>query len=328
MRSWSRKRLLTVCAITLVALGLPVAFGLYYNPFWLIDRGTDLYLYKNGIQHRQMLLAGHRIHYLEAIPPGPGPEKPIVLVHGLGARASDWAVLTPSLARHGYHVYALDLLGYGTSEKPKGGDFSLAAEEAIVAGFIDNLHLQQTDLAGWSMGGWIASKYALDHPTRVRRLLLYDSAGLYMPVDFPLAVFAPRNRADLDQLIYRIEPDKPHIRIPGFAVPGLLRRFGSNAWVVDNSLSSMLNGREILDFRIHKLTMPVLLVWGTEDKLTPFSSAQRLHELVPQSVLVGINGCGHLTIAECASQAVPITIRFLNADPPLESSAVVLPSKR
>ena len=315
-------------SFAVVALALVSGLLLYFNPFWLIDRGTDVYLYKNHIQNHEILVDGHRIHFLEALPPKGAPEKPIVLIHGLGARASDWAVLTPSLARHGYHVYALDLLGYGTSDKPPGGDFSLKAEERIVAGFIDELHLRQPDVAGWSMGGWLAAKYALDYPDRVRRLLLYDSAGLYMPLDFSPAVFAPHTPAELNELLYRIEPNKPHIRVPGFAMTGLLRRFGSKAWVVNNSLDSMLNGREILDFRIHRLKLPVLLVWGTEDKLTPFSSAQRLHELLPQSVLLGIDGCGHLAIAECASQAVPATIRFLNADPPLPASARILPAAR
>lgn len=299
---------------------------LYENPFWLIDHGTALYLRKNHVQQHDVMVEGHRIHYLEALPSGGGLDKPILLIHGLGARASDWTTLTPTLAEHGYHVYALDLLGYGASDRPADGDFSLAAEERIVAGFLDVLHLQKPDIAGWSMGGWLAAKYALDWPSRVRRLLLFDSAGLYMPLNFSLEVFAPHNRAELDQLMYYIEPNRPHIRIPGVAVEGLLRRFRKNAWIVDNSLSSMLDGREILDFRAHRLKMPVLLLWGTEDKLTPYDTALRFHQLIPHSVLVGIDGCGHLAVAECASQAIPVTLRFLDADPPLGASSVILPA--
>ena len=326
----SRLRKRTVFSLTAVCTVLLAGIALlfvYRDPFWLVERGTDVYLWKHGVLHREIVVDAHRIHYLDAAPPKGSPEKPIVLIHGLGARASDWAVLTPALARHGYHVYALDLLGYGLSDKPLGGDFSLATEERIVSGFIDALHLQQPDVAGWSMGGWIAAKYALDQPSRVRRLLLFDSAGLYMPVYFPLSLFTPNSRAALNELLYRIEPDKPHIRLPSFAVPGLLRRFQRNARMVNSSLSSMLDGREILDFRLRRLKMPVLIVWGTEDKLTPVASAQRMHELVPQSVLVKIDGCGHLAIAECASQAVPATVGFLNAEPPLPPFERTLPSK-
>ncbi len=295
------------------------------DPFWLVERGTDLYLWKNHVAHRQLIVNGQNIHYLEAKAAPTESDRPIVLIHGLGARASDWSVMIPALAKAGYHVYALDLLGYGRSAKPKNGNFSLTGEETVVLGFLNALHLQQTDVAGWSMGGWIATKVALDHPDRVRRLLLFDSAGLYMPVDFPLSLFNPSTPEELDALIDIIEPDHHIIHIPGFAVDGLLRDKQRTAWIVNGSLASMLDGREILDFRVHKLRMPVLLVWGTEDKLTPLSTATHLHELVPQSVLVELAGCGHLAAAECAHQAIPATIDFLDAEPPPPPAVVQIP---
>ena len=302
------------------------AFLFVHNdPFWLVERGTDLYLWKNHVTHQQLVVNGQNIHYLEAKPAHAGTDKPIVLIHGLGARASDWSVMIPTLAKAGYHVYALDLLGYGRSAKPKNGNFSLTGEETVVMGFVNALHLQQADVAGWSMGGWIAMKVALDHPDRVRRLLLFDSAGLYMPVHFPLSLFNPSTPEQLDALIDIIEPEHHIIHIPDFAVEGLLRDKQRTAWIVNDSLASMLDGHEILDFRVHKLRMPVLLVWGTEDKLTPLSTATHLHELVPQSVLVELAGCGHLAAAECAHQAIPATIDFLDAEPAPPPAVVEIP---
>lgn len=326
MRRATRRRLTLVGLVMLLTLLLGGALLVYFEPFWLIERMTDVYLLQNGVHHRELLVDGHRIHYLEAAPREHGrAEKPIVLVHGLGARASDWAALTPTLARHGYHVYALDLLGYGRSDKPFHGDTSLATEERIVSGFIDALHLQHPDVGGWSMGGWIAAKLALDEPKKVRRLLLFDSAGMYMALDFPMTLFTPSTPAEFDELVDRIEPDKHFVHMPSFAVPGLLRNFQRNSWYVNSSLSSMLDGREILDFRLHRLKMPVLLVWGIEDKLTPVVGAERIHALVPQSVLVELPGCGHLAIAECAGTAMPPVIRFLDAEPPLPPSVTVAP---
>ena len=295
-----------------------------------MERATDIYLFKNGVHHREIVVNHHRIHYLEAAPPsgsGDGVDRPIVLIHGLGARASDWAGLTPTLARHGYHVYAIDLLGYGNSDKPLEGDFSLETEERTVAGFIDALHLKQADIAGWSMGGWIAAKYALDQPKRVRRLLLYDSAGMYMPLDFSLTIFSPHDAETLQKLIQRIEPDRPFIRLPGFAVPGLLRRFRGSERILNSSLSSMLDGSEILDFRIHQLKMPVLLIWGDQDKRTPAAYGSRIHELVPQSVFLQLQGCGHLAIVECSAQGVPPTLQFLDAQTPLPPAEQVIPAR-
>ncbi len=314
--------------VALLLLGLAGSGAFLFvrhNPFWLVERGTDLYLWKNHVAHHELMVNGQKIHYLEAAPSQAGPDKPIVLIHGLGARASDWSAIIPALATAGYHVYALDLLGYGHSAQPRDGDFSLSGEEAVTVAFMSALHVQQADVAGWSMGGWIAMKLALDHPDQVRRLLLFDSAGLYMAVHFPLSLFNPSTPAELDALIDIIEPEHHIIHIPNFAVKGLLHDKQRTAWIVNASLASMLDGHEILDFRAHNLQMPVLLVWGTEDKLTPLSTAAHLHELVPQSVLVELAGCGHLAAAECAHQAIPATINFLNAEPPPPPSILQIP---
>lgn len=300
------------------------AVAIYQNPFWLIDRGVHAYLRTHAVQDRETYVEGSRIHYLEALPKGSGPERPVVLIHGLGARAADWAPLIPQLARHGYHVYALDLLGYGSSAKPADGDFSLPGEERVVLGFMQAMHLQQADVAGWSMGGWLAALLALDHPSQVRRLLLFDSAGLYFDPDFDASLFTPRDPAGLQRLVSRIEPDRPNIRIPGWAMHGMLRRMQASGWIVERSFRSMISGRHVLDFRIRNLHQPVLIVWGTEDKLTPFSQAEQLHDQLPQSVLYGFRGCGHLAAAECVTAIVPPVLTFLDADPPVPASATVL----
>ena len=326
MTRGTRRRLLTVGLVFLLSFLLGGALLVYFAPFWLIERMTDVYLFKNGVHQREVLVQGHRIHYLEAAPSRTGAvDKPVVLVHGLGARASDWAALIPALAKHGYHVYALDLLGYGRSDKPYHGDASLSAEEGVVAAFMDALKLQKADVGGWSMGGWIAAKLALDHPAKIRRLMLFDTAGVYMDIDFPISLFSPENREQFDLLVDRIEPDHHYVHVPSITIPGLLRNFQRGKWFVNSSLSSMLDGREILDFRLHRLKMPVLIVWGTEDKLTPLAGGERMHKQVPQSVLVELQGCGHLAIAECASTAIPPVMQFLGAEPPLPASVTVMP---
>ncbi len=304
-------------AVVVVALGGYV----YWNPYWLIDHSVNLYLKEKGIQHRYVMVDGYNIHYLEAKPEGSGPEKPLLLVHGLGARAADWAKVIPAMAQGGYHVYALDLLGYGQSPKPLEGDFSLNSQERITTDFLRALNIPKADVAGWSMGGWVAMKVSLDHPEMVRRLMLYDSAGLYFVLDFPPSLFSPHDRTTFEALMDKIEPDQRRINIPGFVIPGMIRRFQMNRYIVQQTFASMLHGRELLDFRVHNLKMPVLIVWGTEDHLTPLEMGLRLHEAVPQSVFLGIRKCGHLTAAECPEPVIAATLKFLDAEPPLPPSA-------
>lgn len=312
-----------IAVAVVLALLVGAAVFVYENPFWLVDKSVGMYLRGHDVRNGEVTVEGHRIHYLEAKPAG-GPDRPLVLVHGLGARATDWAPLIPRFTAAGYHVYALDLLGYGDSDKPADGDFSIRGEERAVLGFLHALNLPQADVAGWSMGGWVAMRLALDHPETVRRLVLYDSAGLYFDFDFPLTLFSPGSRAELDALVTRLEPDRPRLHVPALAAHGLVRKFQANKWIVDRSLASMLAGRDILDFRAGNLKMPVLIVWGTEDKLIPFTIAEHMHDLIPQSVLVGVPACGHLAPAECATQFAPVTVRFLDAEPPLPASRTVL----
>ncbi len=312
-----------IALAVLLALAVGAVVFVYENPFWLVDKSVKMYLTGHDVHDEEVTLSGHRIHYLEAKAVG-GSGRTLVLVHGLGARATDWAPLIPRFAAAGYHVYAMDLLGYGDSDKPAEGDFSIRGEEKVVADFMHALNIPQADVAGWSMGGWVALRLALDHPEAVRRLVLYDSAGLYFDFSFPVTLFSPTDRAGLDALITRLEPDRPRIHVPAFAVHGLLRKFRQNKWIVDRSLASMLAGRDILDFRVSGLKMPVLIVWGTEDKLIPFALGEHMHDVIPQSVLVGVPACGHLAPAECATQFVPATVRFLDAEPPLPASKTIL----
>src|SRR6202046_2347122 len=179
-----------VLALLLVGLG----FGIlaWRNPLWLVDKQVDAKLRLRGMHSEFVTVNGYKMHYLVG-----GSGRPLVLVHGLGSRGSDWANLIPELIDSGHRVYALDLLGYGYSAQPRDAGYSISDQAAIVEGFLDSQHLQQVDLAGWSMGGWIAMKVALQQPQRVRRLVLLDSAGLRFKLGYPPSIFQPASPGDL-----------------------------------------------------------------------------------------------------------------------------------
>ena len=158
---------------------------------WSTGRSTPR-LRLHGVHSEFVTVNGYKMHYLVG-----GSGRPLVLVHGLGSRAADWANLIPRLIDGGHRVYALDLLGYGRSAQPKDADYSISEQAAMVEGFLDSQHLQQVDLAGWSMGGWIAMQVALQQPERVRRLVLLDSAGLRFKLGFDPALFQPASPNDL-----------------------------------------------------------------------------------------------------------------------------------
>lgn len=294
---------------TVVVLAITLAAIVYERPMLPVGLAVKLYLRTHGVHSRNVSVEGERIHYLEA---GSG-SRDVVLVHGLGAQASDWLKVIPMLASAGYHVYAPDLLGYGTSARPKNGDYSVEHEADVVAGFMDAAGIPRADVGGWSMGGWVATLLALHHPERVHTLMLYDNAGMYQRVNFPVTLFTPTDRASLDALMARLEPDRPTMHVPAFAVHGLLRGMARNRAVIEKSLASMLNGRSLLEFRVWRLNMPVLIVWGEQDRLLPVSDGIREHQLVRDSRFVPVPGCGHLLVAECSGPVFDATLEFLRS---------------
>jgi pimeloyl-ACP methyl ester carboxylesterase len=294
-----------------------VAVGLFLWRPTAVGMASQRYsAWKMGLENHEVTLGQYRIHYMAG-----GQGAPLVLVHGLAGRAENWLPLIPEFIHSGYRVYALDLLGYGRSDQPDV-DYSIALEADILRQFLDSQHLQQPDIAGWSMGGWISLKFAAEHPERVRRLVLMDSAGLLFDGANADAL-RPRTR---EQLTHMMEVLTPHPQpIPGFVARDILRAFAENDWVVARSLQSMRAGRDLMDGKMQTVTMPVLVIWGKEDVLTPLSLGEGLHRGMPQSLLYVFAGTGHLAPTERSAQVAESVVTFLKSEPPLPPEAREMP---
>jgi pimeloyl-ACP methyl ester carboxylesterase len=304
----STRRFNLVFGFVLLLAGLGFGVLAWRNPLWLVDQQVDARLRLHGVHSEFVTVNGYKMHYLVG-----GTGRPLVLVHGLGSRAADWANLIPRLIAGGHRVYAVDLLGYGRSAQPRDVDYSISQQAAMVEGFLDSQHLQQVDLAGWSMGGWISMQVALQQPQRVRRLVLLDSAGLRFTLGFDPALFRPESPNDLAQLQELLVPH-PH-PLPEFLAMAMLRRGDDIGWVVRRSVDSMMTGKDLVDGKLGALTMPVLIGWGDQDRLIPLSVGYRLHAEILQSELDVYANCGHLAPGQCAAQVAPSVLDFLRAQP-------------
>jgi pimeloyl-ACP methyl ester carboxylesterase len=314
---------LALRVVALLVLVVVVAGLVFYRyPIWVADQQLRFHLWRAGVKSEYVEAGGYRLHYFEASPVSGGT--PLILIHGLGARGEDWAAMMPALAKSGFHIYVPDLLGYGRSPKPDV-DYSISLEEQTVAQFMQAVHVPRADVGGWSMGGWIAMKLALDHPEMVDRLVIYDSAGTYFPATFGPELFTPTDVAGVKKLYGMLSP-RPY-GLPNFASEAAVRKLQGNAWVLRRSMASMVNGRDLLDFRLHNIDQPMLIVWGADDELIPLSVGEKIHKGVPQSVLDIIAGCGHLAPAECARPATEGTVEFLRAEPPMLGGEKTFPAR-
>lgn len=309
-----RKKLWNFLVVVLfVAAAAGAVF--YTHPIWVFHQIQSLQLRWAGVESGQVTIGGHRIHYFVR---GPVSGYPVVLIHGLGGRSEDWVNMAPTLVSAGYRVYTPDLLGFGQSEQPANASYSIPEQASLVVGFLDVLQLKQVDLVGWSMGGWIVQKVAIDHPERIRRLVLIDSAGLAMAPDWDTRLFTPTTSVELDQLDALLMPHPPVV--PGFVAQDILRLTAQNGWVIQRALASMGTGKDATDSRLPLLKMPVLILWGDQDHITPLSEGRAIHKLIPQSRLGIAHGCGHLAPEQCAPIYGPEVVGFLRAEPLLPAA--------
>jgi pimeloyl-ACP methyl ester carboxylesterase len=299
-----------------------VAGVFYYDPLWVRDQQIRYHLWRAGAHSKYVVAGGHRLHYYEALPLDGSPGTPLLLIHGLGDRAEAWAPQIPTLARAGFHVYAPDLLGYGRSDKPDI-TYSIPVEVSTAADFMHAVGLQRADVAGWSMGGWIAAELTLDHPALVDRLILEDSAGIRFNATFPRDLFVPTDEAGLKRLMEMLSP-RP-AAMPHFVARAALRKLARGRRVVQSSMDSMETGADLLDNRLTAISQPTLIIWGSEDRLLPISIGLEMHREIPNSVFATITGCGHLAPSECAHPVLDATIQFLKANPPMPRGEETLP---
>src|SRR4051812_29694623 len=131
----------------------------------------------------EVLIHGHRVRFRTA---GEGPV--LVLIHGIAGSSQTWEEVMPALAAE-YTVVAPDMLGHGTSAKPRG-DYSLGAHAAGLRDLLIALGEGGATVVGHSLGGGIAMQFAYQFPTRVERLALVSSGGLGKEVNLLLRAAA------------------------------------------------------------------------------------------------------------------------------------------
>ena len=243
------------------------------------------------------------VHYLEA---GQGPV--LVLVHGLGSSAEVWRESIRFLAR-GYRVVALDLPGYGKSDKPHV-DYSIEYHAVAVNDFIDALGPGKVALVGNSMGGWIAASVALKNPEKISHLILVNSAGLRRD-NAPPVNLNPATKEEMRTLLLALFANK------SFVTEKLI----NDQWeyrkdirrTVQATLESLKTRLPLLDDRLKSIKIPTLIICGRDDALVPLAYGERFAKGIPGSKLVVIDNAGHVPQMEKPAAFYGAVKRFVRS---------------
>ena len=246
-------------------------------------------------------IEGMWIHYRDE---GAGP--PLVLIHGTSSSLHTWDGWVARLAGS-RRIIRLDLPGFGLTGPAPDGDYRATRYARVVATLLDRLGVDRADIAGSSLGGRVALTFALEHPARVRRLILVDSVGLSgqsPPLVFRLASTPVVNRllrwmtprAFVRHTVEEVYADARRVTQPTVdRYYDLTRREGNR-----RALIARFTGPSDpdLDEHLAKVHAPTLIAWGARDAWLPLSFAHRMHSALRDAKLVIYPDAGHLPMEE------------------------------
>lgn len=238
---------------------------------------------------------------------GEGP--PLLLLHGLGESIFTWREILPALAAR-HRVIALDLKGFGNSDKPDDGAYSADDQAALVARFIIERDLENLVVIGHSFGGTVALRTALadgiQGTGRIKRIAVISAPALPQTTsrefdlvmtplipDTVAVVLPPESTARflLREAMGGRTPSDEIVK--GYAAPyrdlDATRAFLATARSIVNERDT-----DAITKRYRVIRKPVLIVWCRKDPIVPLRSGRRLAAALPQARLAIVDGCHHL----------------------------------
>lgn len=280
------------------------------------------------IEHTWLEVDGLRIHCFVAGESG----SPVILLHGggLDSASISWGAEIGPLSAH-HRVFAPDLPGYGESDKPTV-EYTLDYYAHFLDHLLDALHLDKASLVGLSLGGGIALSFTLNYPARVDRLVLVDTYGIQDKVAWHRSSYLFIHIPYLQELSYQLLGSSRGMLRWGLLAGGTVH----NAQHLSRELidevyrqahtpsrgkaftSTQKNDmtwhdlRSDMTGRLHEITVPTLLVHGTQDRAVPLSYAQKAHALIKNSELVILQDCGHWAQREKPEEFHQVVTTFLD----------------
>ncbi|MCB9756295.1 MAG: alpha/beta fold hydrolase [Myxococcales bacterium] len=262
-----------------------------------------------------------RLHYLEV-----GDGAPLVLLHGWPTSAYLWRNLMPTLAA-GRRVLALDLPGFGQSDKPLTASYSFRFFRRVLDGFLDALELDAIDLAVHDLGGPVGLYWAAQQLDRVRSLtllntLIYPETSWAVKL-FVLASFVPGVKhwlASPAGIAFGMRFGVADKRGVAGAIPAYQAPFVDGA--ARKALLKAAHGLHPAGMKeiaaaLPSYRGPVCAIYGTEDRILPdvARTMSRLQHDLPQTSVSALDGCGHFLQEDQPERVAELMAAFLSQSP-------------
>ncbi len=273
-----------------------------------------------SLSPRTIQIKGHAIFYVVK-----GEGEPLLLIHGYGAGSWVWEKQMDILSRN-YKVYALDIIGYGFSDRPRI-EYTPETYIHFLRDFMDGLGIERAALIGNSMGGGIAWATAALFPKRVKRLILIDcvppdvlnqvrnesfrTLAVVKDIPFlPYLVIASRSKRSVKAVLQECLFDRRLITPTLLNRQWELIRFKGSTWVLYSTLKHAKDTSKMGDY-LSLINHPTLLIWGERDLVFPPSVGESLHQTIKGSKLHIIKKSGHIPMWETPEEVNQAILSFL-----------------
>lgn len=302
-----------ILGIALLLAGTTTA--LYLSPTLLIASVQFVERQLAGLAPQQVISSDMTLHYYAG---GPADGETLLMIHGFGANRDNWL----RFARHftdRYKVIAVDLPGFGESDKPDVS-YDVASQVERLRAFVGTLGIKRLHLIGNSMGGHIAALYAARHPEQVLSVALLDNAGIDSPRKSEM--FEMIERGQPTPLVVRRAEDFDTLMSFVFVTPpplpeALKRHFAeqsmANQTHYDMIFRQLREHYIPLEPELPKIQAPTLVLWGDRDRVLDVSSIDVMRPLLKKSTVVVMKDCGHAPMIERPGETAQHYKAFLDS---------------
>jgi len=291
-----------------------------------------------ALQNNHITVGGHRHRYVET---GQG-QSTLLLVHGISSSLDFFEQVIPLLAKS-FRVLAIDLLGFGGSDKPEGKEYSLKLYTGLIREFLEktgSIGSRPLYAAGHSMGGKYVLATAIEHPEIFDKLVLSNTDGFLTLPSVASSLSLPGVRHVLKPLLTG-ERMAEKMLASAFHNPQLVdkntyrkilevakdKEAFDTVMALNRNLKKLDMQRTGLRSRLGELQLPVLIIWGDKDRYMPPRLAQVVQREIPRSQLVMFRECGHSPMLEYPEQFSSAITDFILSKQPSQDSSCSLHSK-
>jgi pimeloyl-ACP methyl ester carboxylesterase len=280
------------------------------------------------VKENKVMLNGFEIRYLKSEKRNSSKKKNILFIHGLGSSSDRWWDIPDALSRYFHPIVAVDLIGFGGSDKPVTVDYTIEYFSKFIRDFIDCKQVWRDDdsdedscktiIVGHSLGGYIAAKVAIDAQDLIEKLVLIDSSGMLKE---PTPLLEQYLNAALNPSFENVKnvfeqmlgnpvllhPMLVDLFIKRINLAGAKYAFKS---AFENSTRKYIEPSELQ--RIENI--PTLIICGAADKLIPVAHSKRFNEVLKHSQLQIVDNTGHAPFVEKPAIVFDIMRIFLTSN--------------